>query len=91
MKIQLPASLRETGQSGLLDVGVPALGTLRAVLDELEGRYPTVKSRLLDERGDIPGYVTFYVNGEDVRLGEGLNTRVNDRDEVVILPAISGG
>ena len=91
MKVQLPASLRERGQSGLVDVTVPAQGTLRAVISELEGQYPNVKDRLLDERGDIAGYVMFYVNGEDVRHGDGIDTRVTDQDEVVIIPAISGG
>lgn len=91
MKVQLPASLRERGGPGVIDVDVPAGATLRVVVDELGGRYPTFTDKLLDQSGHIHSYVTFYLNGDDVRLGEGLNTKVSNQDEIIIVPAISGG
>jgi molybdopterin synthase sulfur carrier subunit len=45
----------------------------------------------VDDTGKLRGYVNLYVNGDDIRHGSGLDTPVVESDEVLILPAISGG
>jgi molybdopterin synthase sulfur carrier subunit len=91
MIVRLPASLSLSGRSGMVDVEVPASATLRTVLDEIEKRIPGATERVLDSSGRLRGFVNLYVNGDDVRHGAGMDTPVSEADEVLILPAISGG
>ena len=57
----------------------------------LEGDYPGIKERICDEAGEIRRFVNIYVNGEDVRFDNGLDTSLKDGDEVSIVPAVAGG
>jgi molybdopterin converting factor small subunit len=61
------------------------------VVDEIDKQIPGASARIVDDSGHIRGYVNLYVNGDDVRGGAGMNTPVSESDEVLILPAISGG
>ena len=45
----------------------------------------------MDESGQIRGFVNIYVNGEDVRFSDGLETGLKDGDEISIVPAVAGG
>ncbi|MCH8114687.1 MAG: MoaD/ThiS family protein, partial [Chloroflexi bacterium] len=53
--------------------------------------YPGMRERLLDESGDLRHFVNIYLNGEDVRYLDGLNSTVGDKDELSIVPAVAGG
>ncbi len=65
--------------------------TVRDLLDDLTGRYPAIKGHLLDDNGELNRFVNVYVNNEDVRLGNGLDTGVADDATVIVLPAMAGG
>jgi molybdopterin synthase sulfur carrier subunit len=65
--------------------------TVRDLLDDLTGRYPAIKGHLLDENGELNRFVNVYVNNEDVRLGNGLDTGVAPDATVIVLPAMAGG
>ena len=62
-----------------------------ALLDDLETRYPAIKGRLRDEAGELRRFVNLYVNGEDVRFKQGLETSLAAGDELSIVPAVAGG
>ena len=62
-----------------------------AVLRDLADAHPATASQLFGEDGELNRYVNVYLNDEDVRVLEGLDTAVSDRDTVVILPAMAGG
>lgn len=65
--------------------------TVGEALDELADRYgDDFEERLLEE-GELRRFVNLYVNGDDVRHGEGLETAIDEDDEISILPAVSGG
>jgi molybdopterin synthase sulfur carrier subunit len=66
-------------------------GTIREVLTELQERYPKLKGRLLDERNEINRFVNVFLNEEDIRFLENLDTPVKEGDGVMIVPAIAGG
>jgi molybdopterin synthase sulfur carrier subunit len=53
-------------------------------------RYPALGSQLLDN-GDLAPFVNVYVEGEDVRTLDGLDTAVGARATVILLPAMAGG
>ena len=65
--------------------------SLRAALDDLTEQHPALRSRLLDDDGEINAFVNVYVEGEDVRTLEGLDTPVHDGSTVILLPAMAGG
>jgi molybdopterin synthase sulfur carrier subunit len=89
--VRLPAALRTSGQPGMVDLAIPSAATVALVLTEIEKRIPGSTTRIVDDAGKLRGYVNLYVNGDDIRHGSGLDTPVADSDEVLILPAISGG
>jgi len=64
--------------------------TVRELLDDLMGRFPTLRSQLL-EQDDLAPFVNVYVEGEDVRTKQGLETEVSDGSTVILLPAMAGG
>jgi molybdopterin converting factor small subunit len=61
------------------------------VLEALAAAHPQTRGQLFSEAGDLNRYVNVYLNDEDVRVLEGLDTVVSDSDTVVILPAMAGG
>jgi len=69
----------------------PAPATVGGLLDVLEQRHPQLCWRLRDETGALRRHVNVYVDGEDVRGGEGLATSLGPRAEVQVLPSVAGG
>jgi molybdopterin synthase sulfur carrier subunit len=65
--------------------------TLAGMVDSLESSYPGLKDRLIDENGELRYFVNIYLNGEDVRFLQGLDTSTATGDEVSIVPAVAGG
>jgi MoaD family protein len=65
-------------------------GTLEELLSDLDSRHGGLAERLVDE-GGLRRFVNVYVGGEDIRFLDGLDTPVEDGDEVTILPAVAGG
>ena len=65
--------------------------SLRAALEDLTGQHPALRSRLLDDDGEINAFVNVYVEGEDVRVRGGLDTPLAADASVIVLPAMAGG
>jgi molybdopterin synthase sulfur carrier subunit len=61
------------------------------VLRSLAEQHPATESQLFSEEGDLNRYVNVYLNDEDVRVLDGLDTAVTESDTIVILPAMAGG
>jgi MoaD family protein len=61
------------------------------VLRSLAEQHPATESQLFSEEGDLNRYVNVYLNDEDVRVLDGLDTSVSESDTIVILPAMAGG
>ena len=64
--------------------------TVREVLDDLVERHPALAPQILQDGGIAP-FVNVYVDGEDVRTRDGLDTPVRDGSTVILLPAMAGG
>jgi sulfur-carrier protein len=65
--------------------------TLGALLDDLFARYPGVRQQVLGTEGSLSRFVNVFVNDQDVRYLQGLDTPVGQGDTVVLLPAMAGG
>ena len=65
--------------------------TLNDLVEKLNGEFPGFKDRLVDEEGELRYFVNIYLNGEDVRFMDGLNTSTSSGDEISIVPAVTGG
>ena len=61
------------------------------VLESLASTHPDTRGQLFGEGGELNRYVNVYLNDEDVRVLDGLDTAVGGADEVMILPAMAGG
>ena len=66
-------------------------GDVGAVLRSLAEQHPTTESQLFSGEGQLNRYVNVYLNDEDVRVLDGLETSVGEGDTLVILPAMAGG
>jgi sulfur-carrier protein len=87
--IKVPPVLR-ANTDGEAEVSVDG-GTVGDVLRALADRYPATKDQLFSPEGDLNRYVNVYLNDEDVRVLDGLDTSAGEADTVVILPAMAGG
>jgi molybdopterin synthase sulfur carrier subunit len=65
--------------------------TIGAVLQSLAEQHPATQSQLFSADGQLNRYVNVYLNDEDVRVLDGLETGVSETDTLVILPAMAGG
>ena len=89
VSVRIPTVFRKfTNNESVVEVEP---GTISAIVDQLEGRYPGLKSQLLTDGGELHRFVNVYVNDEDVRYLDKLDTKVSDGDEISILPAVAGG
>ncbi len=71
---------------------VPADGAnLQELVDNLEDSFPGMRERLCEEDGELRRFVNVYINGEDVRFLDGLQTAIAEGDEISIVPAVAGG
>jgi molybdopterin converting factor small subunit len=64
--------------------------TLAGLFADLESRHPGIEERLVDE-GRLRRFVNVYLNDEDVRFLDGIDTKLAEGDSVTILPAVAGG
>jgi sulfur-carrier protein len=87
--IKVPPVLRPQ-TDGQAEVNVEG-GTVGDALKALSERYPNTRDQLFSQEGDLNRYVNVYLNDEDVRVLDGLDTAASDSDTVVILPAMAGG
>jgi cysteine synthase B len=89
IRVRIPPTLRqEVGGAREIDA---AGDTVREVLDDLAERYPALGRQVLDDGNGLASFVNVYLNSEDVRTLDGLDTPVQAGSTVILLPAMAGG
>jgi sulfur-carrier protein len=88
-KIKIPPVLRPS-VGGEREVSASG-GNVGEILRDLADNHPATADQLFSANGELNRYVNVYLNDEDVRVLDGLDTSVGDGDTVVILPAMAGG
>jgi molybdopterin synthase sulfur carrier subunit len=88
IEVRIPTILRSytDGQKAVEGSGA----TLDELFADLESRHAGIRERLVDG-GELRRFVNVYLNDEDVRFLDGINTKLSDGDNVTILPAVAGG
>ena len=88
-RVRIPPTLRDS-VGGAREVDASG-STVRELLADLAERFPGLGSQVLENGNEIVPFVNVYVNNEDVRTLEGLETPVGDGTSVILLPAMAGG
>ncbi len=89
VRVRVPTQLRGlTNGSGEVD---GAGSNVAEVIAGLDAAHPGIAERLLDEQGNLRRFVNLFLEEEDVRFLEGLNTPVADGQVLSIVPAVAGG
>ncbi len=87
--VRIPTILR-TYTGGAAEVTAEG-ATLAAVIQDLDANHPGIAARLLDDAGKLRRFVNVYVNDDDVRFDQGLETVIKDGASVSVIPAVAGG
>jgi molybdopterin converting factor small subunit len=89
VEIRLPTLLRAAADGA---ASVQADGaTVGEVFANLVGTYPGLKGQLIDDSGSLHKFVNVYLNDDDIRYLDQLDTKIAEGDEISILPAVAGG
>jgi sulfur-carrier protein len=87
--IRIPASLRRfTEEQGLVEVSGASVG---AALASLLQKHPSLKNQIYTDDGRLRAFVNVYLNDEDIRFLQRMETAINPGDTVSIVPSIAGG
>jgi molybdopterin synthase sulfur carrier subunit len=89
VEIKIPTVLRAAadGQASVACEGE----TVGAAFDALIAKFPAVRPNLIGDDGGLHKFVNVYVNDDDIRYLEGLDTKLRAGDEITVLPAVAGG
>ena len=87
-RVRIDGYFREYGPTGNQETSAH---DVQGLLEELESTYPKLRTKLRDEAGELRRYIRVFVNGEDVRNGDGIRTVLRPSDQVELLHSTAGG
>ncbi|GBD92653.1 sulfur carrier protein CysO [bacterium BMS3Abin05] len=89
INVKLPRPFRRMtqGQTEIVLEGQ----TIRELLDDLEEKHPGIQAKIFSENNELRRFINVYVNNEDIRFLNGLQTAVKETDKISIISAIAGG
>lgn len=89
VEVRIPTVFRKfTGNESVVSVEGSTIGEL---IEQIEARYPGFKEQLMSDDGQLHRFVNVYVNDEDARYLDKLDTKVSEGDTVSLLPSVAGG
>lgn len=89
VSVRIPTPLRgHVGGASSLELAGATVGD---VLRELAAKHEKLRGRLFDDKGELNRFVNVFLNDEDIRFLQGLDSPLRDGDGVVLVPAIAGG
>ncbi len=90
--VRLPTVLRPfAGGAERVEVEVDGSPTVASVFAVLEAEHPALRRRLTDEQGAVRRHVNIYLGNDNIRDLSGLETKLAEGDELLILPSVAGG
>ena len=89
VEVRIPTVFRKlTDQKPVVELDP---GTIADLIDQLDDRFPGFKGQLLADGGDLHRFVNVYLNDEDIRYLDKLQSKASDGDTVSLLPSVAGG
>ena len=89
IQVRIPVQLRAL--TGGREVVTAGGGSVLQLIEDIDQQFPGVKDRICEADGKVRRFVNIFVNEEDIRFLENLQTPISEKDEVSIIPAIAGG
>ncbi len=89
--IKLLATLRDLAGARELHVELEPGQSVRHLIQAITEAAPQVGRKILDERGEMTGVVHIFVNGRNIQWLQGLDTVIEDGDEITLIPPVAGG
>jgi sulfur-carrier protein len=89
VRVRIPTPLRPL-TNGQRVVEASGADLAEAIVD-LDRRFPGIRSKILDDRGEVLRFVNIFVNERDIRFLSGLQTPLTEGAEIAIIPAMAGG
>lgn len=89
IKVRIPTPLRKLTNGS--DEVTAAGSNVAEIIEDLEKAYPGLKERICEGDGKLRRFVNIYLNDEDIRFKNNLETELKENDELSIIPAIAGG
>ncbi len=87
--IEIPSALTKyTNRQDEIPVDA---ATVKEAVDGLVAQYPTLKQHLYEENGKIRSFINVYLNDEDIRYADNLETQTKSGDRIQIVPSVAGG
>lgn len=87
--ILVPTALRQYTDN-LSEIEVSG-NNIKKSLDELSLKYPDLQKHLFTDKGTLRSFVNVYLNEEDIRELNGLETLIEENDTIILVPSIAGG
>ncbi len=91
MQVKLYTSLRQAAGTKMIEVDIHPGAAIRDVLIEVTRRYPVLEKFIWKSAGELSENAHIFINGENVRVLAGLDTRLKVDDHVDIFPPVVGG
>ena len=91
MRIHFYAMLREAVGAAHIDYSPQPNQTIRQLFDVLANQYPELAPRLLDAAGELSPHIVVFLDRQEILLGEGLDTTLDDAEMLQVFAQISGG
>jgi molybdopterin synthase sulfur carrier subunit len=89
VQVKIPTVLRKhTNEEAVVQADG---ATIRDLIEDLSGRFPDFRAKVVADDGNLHRFINVYANDEDIRYLQGLDTKLSDGDIVSILPAVAGG
>ncbi|OGP21821.1 MAG: molybdopterin synthase sulfur carrier subunit [Deltaproteobacteria bacterium GWA2_55_10] len=89
VKVRIPTPLRKLTNGS--DEVTAEGGNVAEIIEDLERNYPGLKERICEDSGKLRRFVNIYLNDEDIRFKNNMETQLGENDELSIIPAIAGG
>ena len=87
--VRLPALMRSYTNGQTL---VPVSGgTVQTAVDDLLRQFPVLRPHLCNARGELRPFVNVFVNQENIKVLDGINTILQETDQILVMPSITGG
>ncbi|KAA1295536.1 MAG: molybdopterin synthase sulfur carrier subunit [Chloroflexi bacterium] len=87
--VRIPTPLRKVTNGA--DRATVEGNSISEIIESLDNQFPGIKKRICEDSGELRSFVNVYVNGDDIRFSDGIDTSISSGDEISLVPAVAGG